>query len=167
MLRRALLGTALVAVALTACGHKKDLVPEESGDPTTARLEQYARIIQDQGVRYHVPPALIGAVVFVESGGNPHAVGPSGTVGLMQLKPATAAHYGIANLDDPAANITAGTRYLHDLLARFNQNMVLAIAAYRVGPAAIPPSGALPAVAQRYVDRVLRAYDAILQALRN
>ena len=104
MVRRFIVGSVL-AVSLAACGHRNDLIPQTSGDVTTSRLETYARIIQDQGTRNHVPPALIGAIVYVESGGNPHAVGRSGTIGLMQLKPATAARYGVGDLENPTANI--------------------------------------------------------------
>ena len=109
----------------------------------------------------HVPPGLIGAIIVVESGGNPRATGASGSMGLMQLKPATAARYGITDLYNPAANIAAGARYLRDLLARFRGNIPFALAAYTAGPAAIAAAGGIPPANRGYVDRVLTVYNAL------
>ncbi len=161
----------------TGCSHRNDLVPEvaatssPSAGPTqapitpTARLEHYATIIREQAERYHVPSALVGAIVAVESGGNPRAQSPSGAQGLMQLKPTTAAPYGITDLFDPEANITAGTRYLHDLLERFHQNITLAVAAYKMGPAAVHPDAGVPTASRTYVDRVMTWYNAIIDEM--
>jgi soluble lytic murein transglycosylase-like protein len=157
---------ALVIALVAGCGHRSNLVPEVTATARpTKTLEQYARIIREQGARYRVPPALIGAIVAVESGGNARAENPSGAQGLMQLKPATAARYGVTDLFDPTANITAGTRYLHDLLARFHQNVVLAIAAYKLGPGAVNAEEGVPPGTRGYVDRVMGIYNEILEAL--
>src|SRR5690349_21130739 len=84
-------------------------------------------------------PALVKAVIAVESGFDPAAVSSKGAFGLMQLLPETAARYGVVGdakrsaaqqLLDPAINLRAGTRYLHDLLAQFGDNVSLALAAY-------------------------------------
>jgi soluble lytic murein transglycosylase-like protein len=150
-----------VLVALVACGHKSGLIPVV---PPTATLEQYDRIIDEQAAIDRVPPALIGAIIVVESGGNPRATSASGSIGLMQLKRTTAARYGVSDLYDPAANITAGARYLRDLLARFRRNVTLALAAYHAGPAAVVAAGGVPASSTGYVQRVLGAYDALLRA---
>jgi soluble lytic murein transglycosylase-like protein len=83
----------------------------------------------------------------------------------MQIKPATAARYGVTDLFDPVQNITAGTRYLHDLLVRFHQDLRLAVAAYRTGPAAVNESGGVPAGAKNYVERVMGFYETILEAM--
>jgi soluble lytic murein transglycosylase-like protein len=150
-----------ILLALAACGHKSGLIPVV---PPTATLERYARIIDEQAAIDRVPPALIGAIIVVESGGNPRATSPSGSVGLMQIKRATAARYGVSDLYDPVANITAGARYLRDLLARFRRNVTLAVAAYHAGPAAVSAAEGVPASSTGYVQRVLGAYDALLHA---
>jgi soluble lytic murein transglycosylase-like protein len=81
----------------------------------------------------------------------------------MQLKRATAAHYGVTDPYNPAANITAGARYLRDLLARFKGNVTLAIAAYKVGPAAVVAAHGVP-MGGNYVERVMAVYNTILRS---
>jgi soluble lytic murein transglycosylase-like protein len=151
----------LLVIVLAGCGHRSGLVPEV---PPPATLEQYARIINAQAASTHVPAGLIGAIIAVESGGNARATNPSGSLGLMQLKRATAAHYGVTDLYDPAANITAGARYLRDLMAHFHSNVRLAVAAYKTGPAAVEAAHGVPSGASNYVDRVMRIYDAVLHS---
>ena len=162
MTRRSAAGLILLAT-LVACGHKNGVLPTV---PPTATLEQYARIINTQAASNHVPPALVGAIIAVESGGNAHATSPSGALGLMQIKPATAAHYGETDLFNPTANITAGTRWLlRDLLTRFHgQHSLLAVAAYKTGPAAVAAASGIPKGAENYVDRVMTTYNTILRA---
>ncbi len=111
-----------------------------------------------------VDAALLHAVISVESGYRQSAVSPQGATGLMQLMPATARRYGLSRLDDPAANIRAGAHYLRDLLALFDNDLELALAAYNAGENAvlrhgrrIPPYGET----QRYVPLVLAHYARI------
>jgi soluble lytic murein transglycosylase-like protein len=158
--RRSAAGVILLA-ALAACGHKNGVIPNV---PPTATLEQYARIINAQAASNRVPPALVGAIIAVESGGNSRASNPSGAMGLMQIKPVTAARYGESDLFNPTANITAGTRYLHDLLTRFHGNIPFAVAAYKTGPAAVTAANGVPKGAENYVDRVMTTYTSILRA---
>lgn len=159
--RKLSIAVAFLVAVLTACGRRNGLVPAV---PPVGTLEQYGRIIDAQAAIDHVPPALIAAIIAVESGGNAHATNPSGAIGLMQIKRTTAAPYGITDLYDPAANITAGTRYVRDLLARFHGNVTLAVAAYKTGPAAVMATRGVPAGAAGYVERVMSAYHAIRQA---
>jgi hypothetical protein len=84
-----------------------------------------------------VDAKLLHAVISVESGYNQGAVSPKGATGLMQLLPSTARRYGTVNLLDPADNIRAGARYLRDLLAMFDNNIELALAAYNAGENAV------------------------------
>ncbi|NIO39225.1 MAG: transglycosylase SLT domain-containing protein, partial [Burkholderiales bacterium] len=111
--------------------------------------------------RYQVPEALIHAVITIESAYDPDAISRAGAVGLMQLMPATARRYGVANRRNPSANLTAGTRYLKDLLLRFDSNLELAIAGYNAGENAVEKFGnRIPPFdeTQNYVRKVLKVY---------
>lgn len=109
-------------------------------------------------------PALLHAVIGVESGYAPRAVSPRGALGLMQLMPSTAKEYGVTDPFDPRQNIAAGARHLRMLLNQFSQNTSLALAAYNAGAAAvwrhrqqIPPFAETAA----YVPKVLDSYAAL------
>lgn len=108
-----------------------------------------------------VDAKLLHAVITVESGYNQGAVSPKGATGLMQLLPGTAKRYGTVNLLDPSENIRAGARYLRDLLAMFDNNLELALAAYNAGENAVIRHGRrLPPYAEtrRYVPLVVAHY---------
>lgn len=120
------------------------------GHPNVKRFEP---LINRYAKEHSVDPALVKAVVAVESAYDPGAVSAKGALGLMQLIPATGARYGVADdakrtatqkLLDPATNLDIGTRYLRDLLAMFDNDIVLALAAYNAGEN----------VVQRYDQRV-------------
>lgn len=116
------LRTTAPATAATVQGRFDDLI------------EEYARL-------HGVSPDLVRAVIQAESGFNPRAVSPKGAMGLMQLMPATARELGVANPFQPADNIRGGVTYLARLLARFDQNVELALAAYNAGPASVERYG--------------------------
>ena len=120
----------------------------------------YGSLIAEAAAQYRLDGLLLAAVVEAESGYDPGAVSPRGALGLMQLMPATAAHYGAAEPADPRANVRAGARYLRDLLRRFDDDLELALAAYNAGPANVTRYGGVPPFREttRYVDRVLRIY---------
>jgi len=108
-----------------------------------------------------VEPALIHAVISVESGYNPSARSRAGAVGLMQLMPATAERYGVTDRLDPAQNIQGGARYLRDLKVMFDNNLNLVLAAYNAGEQAVMKYGKrIPPYAETtaYVPKVLSHY---------
>src|SRR6267142_68403 len=80
-----------------------------------------------------VRPELVRAVIVVESAFNPRALSKRGAQGLMQLRPSTARRYGVSDAFDPEQNIMAGAHYLRDLMARFGNDLELALAADNAG----------------------------------
>lgn len=125
-----------------------------------SRTAPYRDLIQESSGRFDVDPALIEAVILVESS-HPRSVSPQGALGLMQLMPETARRLGVKRPFDPAQNIPGGTRYLRELLDRFNGDVVLALAAYNAGPnLRALAAGRIPSIREtvHYVTRVLHRY---------
>lgn len=123
---------------------------------------RYAELIAQVAREQKVDPALLHAVVAVESAYNPRARSPRGATGLMQLMPETARRYGVTDLLNPLENLRAGARYLRDLLQMFDNNLRLVLAAYNAGEGAVLRFGkAIPPFAETraYVPRVLQHYD--------
>jgi soluble lytic murein transglycosylase-like protein len=107
---------------------------------------RYGRLIETHARTNGLDPALVKAVVAVESAFDPLARSAKGAIGLMQVMPDTGERYGVTadarqsideKLRDPATNIRIGTRYLHDLLARFANDLTLALAAYNAGEGSV------------------------------
>lgn len=112
-----------------------------TGDTPQAGKAQLAPLIEHYARVHDVTPALVAAVVSVESGFNSRALSPKGAAGAMQLMPATAARYGVTDPGDPAQNIDAGVRHLKDLLVQHQGNVALALAAYNAGQGAVARHG--------------------------
>jgi soluble lytic murein transglycosylase-like protein len=108
---------------------------------TADRGRLYDDLIADSSRVGGVRADLVKAVVQVESAFNPNARSPKGAMGLMQLMPATAEHFGVRNPFNPAENIRAGVAYLRQLLDRYQDNEELALAAYNAGPGAVDKHG--------------------------
>lgn len=127
------------------------------------RRQAWAPVVSAAARTHGLPEALLQAVIETESGFDPHAVSPKGALGLMQLMPGTARTLNVANPRDPAANVDGGARYLKDLLARFGDNLALALAAYNAGPGAVERTGGIPrnAETQAYVPRVISRYHRL------
>lgn len=128
--------------------------------PTSLAPTQIQSLVSDASTRNDVAPGLVNAILMAESAGNPAAVSNAGAQGLMQIMPETAASCGVSNAFDPAQNVDCGTRYLHSLLTRYNNNIELAVAAYNAGPGAVDAYRGVPPYAETraYVTRVLSAY---------
>ncbi len=111
--------------------------------------------------RHHLDPDFISSVIHAESGFNPHAVSPKGAQGLMQLMPGTASKLGVSDAFDPRANVEGGTRYLSELLQRYNFDVVKALAAYNAGPQRVQQYGGVPPYyeTRAYVARIVRDFN--------
>ena len=140
---------------------KKSAMPRINYRDKEANRKRFTGKIAEVARQYRVPEELIHAVITVESAYDPNAVSRAGAVGLMQLMPATAKRYGVANRRDPSANLTGGIRYLKDLLLLFDSNLELALAGYNAGEKAVEKFGnRVPPFAetQNYVRKVLELY---------
>ena len=129
--------------------------------PTAALIRQYTPLIETAARNHGVDVALVHAVITAESGYNPKAVSRAGAQGIMQLMPDTARRFGVQNSFDPAQNIQGGVKYLSELLAMFNGNKELAVAAYNAGENAVIRAGhRIPPYAEttHYVPKVLGLY---------
>ncbi|MDD5452523.1 MAG: lytic transglycosylase domain-containing protein [Desulfovibrionales bacterium] len=116
-------------------------------------------IVTEASRKYGVEPALIKSVIAVESNGDPQALSPAGARGLMQLMPATAAELGVTDPFDPAQNVMAGTRYLRQLMDRYQGDVKLALAAYNWGMGNLEKRPeALPKETREYIARVESRY---------
>ena len=115
----------------------------------------YDPFIESAATKHDIDARIVKAVIQVESSFRPRARSPKGAMGLMQLMPKTAREYQARNPYDPAANIEAGTKYLKQLLTKFE--LPLALAAYNAGEAAVRRFGGIPPYAetQVYVAKVL------------
>jgi soluble lytic murein transglycosylase-like protein len=90
-------------------------------------------MVRHYAAHYNVPQELISALIGVESAWNPRAVSDKGALGLMQLMPETAHHFGARNPFDPEQNIAAGSRYVTTLMREFRGDLRLVAAAYNAG----------------------------------
>jgi len=109
--------------------------------------------------KYGLPRQLVRSVMAAESGFQPQAVSPKGAIGLMQLMPGTAAQLGVDPFD-PAQNVDAGTRYLRELLEKYNGGLRHALAAYNAGPGAVDKYNGVPPYQEtvNYVFRIERDF---------
>lgn len=141
----------------------------QSGDAYSAVLlaksAQFDSIIEKAATATAVEPALLRAVIVVESGFNSRAVSKSGAAGLMQLMPATARRFGVRDRFDPKENIHAGAHYLKSLMKRYDNDIQLALAAYNAGEDAVDRCGrCIPNYRETraYVPKVLKVYQTLV-----
>jgi hypothetical protein len=134
----------------------------------TPRLQTLQRIADAHGVDIltstigtEVSPALVLAVIAVESAGRVEAVSHAGAQGLMQLMPATARRFGVTEIRNPSQNIRGGVTYLDWLLKEFDRDPVLALAGYNAGEGAVAKHQGVPPFAETraYVPKVIAAWN--------
>jgi len=119
------------------------------------------QVVNRASSRYRLDPDLVNSVIKAESGFNVRAVSPKGAQGLMQLMPGTASQLGVPNAFDPEANVEGGTRYLRELLERYDFDMVKALAAYNAGPQRVEQFGGVPPYRETraYVARIVTDFN--------
>ncbi|MGB7643078.1 MAG: lytic transglycosylase domain-containing protein [Terriglobales bacterium] len=118
-------------------------------------------VVNSASAQYHLDPDLVNSVIHAESGFNSHAVSPKGARGLMQLMPSTASGMGVTDPFDPEANVGGGSRYLRELLERYNFDLVKALAAYNAGPERVERYHGVPPFTETraYVARIVHDYN--------
>ncbi|MGB4782511.1 transglycosylase SLT domain-containing protein [Candidatus Methylomirabilis sp.] len=130
--------------------------------PRTAKLTaaNMSELIDAFAAESELDPALIRAVIQVESNFNRKAVSPKGAQGLMQLMPATIWRLSVGDAYDPHENIGAGVRYLRQLMDRFQGDVTLALAAYNAGENAVLRYKGVPPYKETrdYVTKILSLY---------
>jgi Transglycosylase SLT domain len=142
--------------------------PEDTFLPVKVKLldAPFANFITESARAHGVAPELVASVIAVESNFNPNAVSWRSARGLMQLMPKTAARFGVTRVFDPQQNIEAGTRYLKELLLRYNGDLALTLAAYNAGPDRVGQYRAVPPYRETrdYVRRVTEKFRKTYQA---
>jgi soluble lytic murein transglycosylase-like protein len=125
--------------------------------PAAVKPATTTELIDKAARKYGLPPSFVRAVVAAESGYRADAVSPKGAIGLMQLMPSTARDLG-ADPKNREQNIDAGTRYLRDLLLKYDSHAYHALAAYNAGPGAVDKYHGVPPYreTQNYILTVLR-----------
>lgn len=133
-----------------------DILPENADKP---RIEA---AVKNASERFGVPENLIKSVICVESNGKCGAVSPVGARGLMQLMPATAKELGCADPHNIEQNVDAGTKYLKQLLDRYDGNKEKALAAYNAGMGNVEKYGGIPPFKEtmNYVKKVLMKFTS-------
>jgi len=132
------------------------------------RLQQMQDIARANGIDIlratigtQVSPALVLAVITVESSGRVDAVSSAGAQGLMQLMPATAARFGVTDSLAATQNISGGVKYLNWLMEEFNSDPILVLAGYNAGEGSVRKYEGVPPFAETrdYVPKVLVAFQ--------
>ncbi|WP_235871455.1 lytic transglycosylase domain-containing protein [Shimia sediminis] len=142
--------------------------PPEGKGVKQPRLDDLMRIANTHNaeilmatVGKDVSPALVLAMIAVESGGQADVTSPAGAQGLMQLMPVTAERFGVEDPFDSAQNILGGVEFLNLLMQSFAQDPILVLASYNAGENAVRKAGGVPEFRETrdYVPKVLSAYS--------
>ena len=143
-------------------GFEAEEVVSVTPPAVTLQVPTPEELVTAAAQRNGLPPEFVKSVVAAESAFRADAVSRKGARGLMQLMPATAREYG-ADPSDPRQNVEAGTRYLRDLLLKYQHDehqVVRALAAYNAGPGAVDRYHGVPPYQETlaYITRVLKKY---------
>ncbi len=139
--------------------NRLDIWGDGGGDPRVIYLDpNYNDIIEHACAYYRVDPALIKAMVKVESNFNKKAVSRAGAQGLMQLMPATARRFKVSDPFNPIENIWAGVYFVKYLMVKYNYNYDLVLAGYNAGEGAVAKYGGVPPYKEtrNYIKKVNR-----------
>jgi soluble lytic murein transglycosylase-like protein len=138
-------------------GYEKFDPPPESSILHATAGSTLDAVVNTASSRNNINPELILSVIRAESGFNPNAVSPKGARGLMQLMPLTATRLGVDNALDPVANVEGGTRYLKELLERYQNDLSKALAAYNAGPGRVEQYNGVPPYPETraYIARII------------
>lgn len=154
-------GPGRLEVALRTLARSKQPVP-------VPRLQEMQAVAQARGIDIlratigtNVSPALVLAVMIVESGGRADAVSGAGAQGLMQLMPDTATRFGVTDSLEPVQSIVGGVKYLDWLMGKFDRDPVLVLAGYNAGEGSVQTHQGVPPFAETrdYVPKVLAAFQ--------
>lgn len=120
-------------------------------------VDRFDRYINEAAIRHGVDFPLVKAVIHAESAFDPQAVSKKGALGLMQIMPQNLSEFQVDDPFDPWQNIMGGTRYLKELLERFDGQVPLALAAYNAGPRMVDTHMGIPPFleTETYVKRVM------------
>ncbi|WP_370804694.1 lytic transglycosylase domain-containing protein [Actibacterium lipolyticum] len=148
------------AVAALKKGPGGASVPAPRMQAMQAIAQAHGTEILKATIGTQVSPALVLAVIGVESSGRTQAVSVKGATGLMQLMPATAERFGVVDRTNPIQNIKGGVAYLDWLMTEFDRDPVLVLASYNAGENAVKKNGGVPPYAETrdYVPKVLAAW---------
>ena len=124
----------------------------------SSQKEKIDRQIELSAEKYDVSKHLIDAVIKNESNYNPLAISPKGALGLMQLMPKTAEELNVTDAFNINENIDGGTKYLSQLLNRYNGDYVKAISAYNAGPSQVFDRVPNLKETKSYVKKVMNSY---------
>jgi soluble lytic murein transglycosylase-like protein len=164
--------TALVAAKEPEIGQpeisaplQRELLPEKPDQTLPiVSLNSAERLFQPivlkAANRHKVEPAMVMAIIMVESSYNPKAISKKGAKGLMQLMPTTARSLGVKDIFNPEHNINAGVRYFKKLLNRFDGDVELALAAYNAGSRKVREHRGIPPfrATKYYIKKVIKYY---------
>src|SRR5208337_2075966 len=143
-------------------GYEEDLLlPLPATADARGSAPALNEVVNSASAAYHLDPDLVNSVIHAESGFNSRAVSPKGARGLMQLMPSTAGQLGVHDAFDPATNVEGGSRYLRELLERYNFDLVKALAAYNAGPLRVEQYQGVPPFRETraYVARIVHEYN--------
>lgn len=136
-------------------------VPPQPVIVPEAKTQTLADIVHEASDKVLLDEDLLYSVIKAESGANTKAVSRKGAQGLMQLMPQTARKLGVNDAFDPRSNVDGGSRYLHEMLVRFNFDLAKALAAYNAGPEAVVKYDGVPPYRETrlYVANIIKDYN--------